>query len=152
MVKVRFSARFYLLVSAISGLLSVILGAFGAHGLKKIVSPEMLTAYQTGVQYQFIHTLALLALAILMLTTEAKPTVTAIKVKNTLKWSANLMIAGILLFSGSLYTMTFMSVTGGFPTWLGPITPIGGLTFIMAWIFLAVAALKLPAEKLPVEK
>ncbi|MBL4797384.1 MAG: DUF423 domain-containing protein [Oleispira sp.] len=141
------SARVYLLISAISGLLSVVLGAFGAHGLKKVVSAEMLTAYQTGVQYQFIHTLALLALAIVMLTSGSNPAVAAIKVKNKLKWSANLMIAGIVLFSGSLYTMTFMSVAGGFPAWLGPITPIGGLTFIMAWILLAVAAYKLPVEK-----
>ena len=152
-----YSARCYLLISAISGLLSVTLGAFGAHGLKKVVSPEMLAAYQTGVQYQFIHTLALLALAILMIALAANPAVAAINVKNELKWSANLMIIGMLLFSGSLYTMTFMSVTGGFPAWLGPITPIGGLTFIMAWILLAVAACKLPAdqlaaEKLPVEK
>jgi len=152
-----FSARCYLFVSAISGLLSVALGAFGAHGLKKVVSAEMLAAYQTGVQYQFIHTLALLALAILMITLGANPAVAAIKIKNKLKWSANLMIVGIVLFSGSLYTMTFMSVAGGFPAWLGPITPIGGLTFIMAWILLAVAAYKLPAdqlsaEKLPVEK
>ena len=152
-----FSARCYLFVSAISGLLSVALGAFGAHGLKKVVSPEMLAAYQTGVQCQFIHTLALLALAILMITLGANPAVAAIKIKNKLKWSANLMIVGIVLFSGSLYTMTFMSVAGGFPAWLGPITPIGGLTFIMAWILLAVAAYKLPAdqlsaEKLPVEK
>ena len=135
-----FSARFYLLVSAISGLLSVALGAFGAHGLKKVVSPEMLAAYQTGVQYQFIHTLVLLALAILMLA--SKPAVV-----NKLKWSANLMITGIVLFSGSLYTMTFMSAAGGFPTWLGPITPIGGLAFIMGWIFLMVAALKLPVDE-----
>ena len=135
-----FSARFYLLVSAISGLLSVALGAFGAHGLKKVVSPEMLAAYQTGVQYQFIHTLVLLALAILMLA--SKPAVV-----NKLKWSANLMITGIVLFSGSLYTMTFMSAAGGFPTWLGPITPIGGLAFIMGWIFLMVAAFKLPIDE-----
>ena len=135
-----FSARFYLLVSAISGLLSVALGAFGAHGLKKVVSPEMLAAYQTGVQYQFIHTLVLLALAILMLA--SKPAVV-----NKLKWSANLMITGIVLFSGSLYTMTFMSAAGGFPTWLGPITPIGGLAFIMGWIFLMVAVLKLPVDE-----
>ena len=137
-----FSARFYLLVSAISGLLSVALGAFGAHGLKKVVSLEMLAAYQAGVQYQFIHTLALLALGILMLTPATRPAVI-----NWLKRSANLMILGILLFSCSLYTMTFMSVTGGFPTWLGPITPIGGLAFIMGWIFLMVAALKLPANE-----
>jgi uncharacterized membrane protein YgdD (TMEM256/DUF423 family) len=139
---VMFSARFYLLVSAISGLLSVTLGAFGAHGLKKVVSPDMLSAYQTGVQYQFIHTLALLALAILMLILASKPAVV-----NKLKLSANLMIIGILLFSGSLYTMTFMSVSGGFPAWLGPITPIGGLTFIMGWIFLMVAAFKLPIDE-----
>jgi len=142
-----FSARFYLLVSAISGLLSVALGAFGAHGLKKVVSPEMLATYQTGVQYQFIHTLALLALGILMLTTTSTLVVSKAAVLRKLKWSANLMIIGIVLFSGSLYTMTFMSAAGGFPTWLGPITPIGGLAFIMGWIFLMVAVLKLPVDE-----
>ena len=136
------SARFYLLISALSGLLSVTLGAFGAHGLKKVVSTDMLVAYQTGVQYQFIHSLVLLALAILLLMPATKPAVA-----NKLKWSANLMLVGILLFSGSLYTMTLMSVTGGFPAWLGPITPIGGLAFIMGWIFLMVAAFKLPIDE-----
>jgi len=142
-----FNARFYLLMSAISGLLSVALGAFGAHGLKKSVSADMLAAYQTGVQYQFIHTLALLAIAILLLISNAGPNVI-----NKLKLCANLMLVGILLFSGSLYTMTFMSVSGGFPAWLGPITPIGGLTFIMAWILLAVAAYKLPVDHLPADQ
>jgi uncharacterized membrane protein YgdD (TMEM256/DUF423 family) len=136
-----FSARFYLLVSAISSLLSVLLGAFGAHGLKKVLSTDMLATYQTAVQYQFLHSLGLLALAILILTLVAKP-----EVINRLKWSANLMIVGVLLFSGSLYTMTFMSVFGGFPAWLGPITPMGGLTLIIAWALLAAAALKLPIE------
>jgi uncharacterized membrane protein YgdD (TMEM256/DUF423 family) len=141
------NARLYLIIAACSGLLSVVLGAFGAHGLKKIVSSEMLGAYQTGVQYQFIHTLALIGLAILLLTLKASPAVV-----RTLKLSANLMLVGIILFSGSLYTMTFMSVAGGFLTWLGPITPIGGLAFIMAWILLAVAAFKLPADQFPEEK
>ncbi|MFT4763448.1 MAG: uncharacterized membrane protein YgdD (TMEM256/DUF423 family) [Oleispira sp.] len=136
------SAQIYLLISAFSGLLSVVLGAFGAHGLKKIVSPDMLAVYQTGVQYQFIHSLALLALAILMLMSVAKPAVLS-----KLKWSANLMMVGILLFSGSLYTMTLMSAAGGFPAWIGPITPIGGLAFIMGWIFLMVAAFKLPIDE-----
>jgi uncharacterized membrane protein YgdD (TMEM256/DUF423 family) len=136
------SARIYLLISAFSGLLSVVLGAFGAHGLKKVVSPDMLAVYQTGVQYQFSHSLVLLALAILMLTRVAKPAV-----MSKLKWSANLMLVGILLFSGSLYTMTFMSAAGEFPAWLGPITPIGGLAFIMGWIFLMVAAFKLPIDE-----
>ena len=138
------SARCYLLISAISGLLTVALGAFGAHGLKKVVSPSMLTVYQTGVQYQFIHTLALLALALFMLSPKSDE---MSKLMNQIKWSANLMLVGIVLFSGSLYTMTFMSVSGGFPAWLGPITPIGGLTFIMAWFLIAYAAFKLPAEE-----
>lgn len=136
-----FSARFYLLLSAISSLLSVVLGAFGAHGLKTVLSADMLLTYQTAVQYQFLHSIALLALAILILTWVSNPDVI-----NKLKWSANLMIIGVLLFSGSLYTMTFMSVFGGFPTWLGPITPMGGLTLIIAWALLAAAALKLPIE------
>jgi len=138
------SARVYLMISAISGLLSVALGAFGAHGLKKVVSPSMLTVYQTGVQYQFIHTLALLALALFILSPKSDE---MNKLMNQIKWSANLMLVGIVLFSGSLYTMTFMSVSGGFPAWLGPITPIGGLTFIMAWFLIAYAAFKLPAEE-----
>tara|TARA_Y100000782_G_C10132787_1_gene243665 strand:- start:208 stop:621 length:414 start_codon:yes stop_codon:yes gene_type:complete len=135
------SARFYLLISALSGVLSVALGAFGAHGLKKVVTTDMLITFQTGVHYQFIHTLALLALSILLLLPATKA------VSSLLKWSANLMIVGIALFSGSLYTMTFMSVSGGFPAWLGPITPIGGLAFIMGWIFLMVAAFKLPIDE-----
>jgi uncharacterized membrane protein YgdD (TMEM256/DUF423 family) len=135
------SARFYLLISALSGVLSVALGAFGAHGLKKVVTPDMLITFQTGVHYQFIHTLALLALSILLLLPATKA------VSRLLKWSANLIIVGIALFSGSLYTMTFMSVSGGFPAWLGPITPIGGLAFIMGWIFLMVAAFKLPIDE-----
>ena len=68
-------------------------------------------------------------------------------VSKLLKLSANLMIVGIMLFSGSLYTMTFMSAADGFPAWLGPITPIGGLAFIMGWIFLLVAAFKLPIDE-----
>jgi uncharacterized membrane protein YgdD (TMEM256/DUF423 family) len=137
-----FSARLYLLVSAISGLLSVALGAFGAHGLQSFVSPGMLAAFQTGVKYQLMHTIVLLVLATLLLVANTGPVVT-----KYLKVSANFMVIGIMLFSGSLYTMTFMSAVGGFPTWLGPITPIGGLAFIMGWIFLMVAALKLPIEE-----
>ena len=135
------SARFYLWVSALSSAVSVALGAFGAHGLKNVVSVDMLATYQTGVQYQFIHSLALLALAILLFMPVAKG------VSKLLKLSANLMIVGIMLFSGSLYTMTFMSAADGFPAWLGPITPIGGLAFIMGWIFLLVAAFKLPIDE-----
>jgi uncharacterized membrane protein YgdD (TMEM256/DUF423 family) len=141
-----FSAHCYLLMSAISGLLSVALGAFGAHGLKTVVSPNMLAAYQTGVQYQFIHTLALLALAVFMLSSVAKSDAME-NMMNKIKWSANLMFVGIVLFSGSLYIMTIMSVSGGFPVWLGLITPVGGLAFIMAWFLIGYSAFKLPAEE-----
>jgi len=135
------SARFYLWTSALSSAVCVALGAFGAHGLKQVVSVDMLATYQTGVQYQFIHSLALLALAIFLFMPAAKV------VSKLLKISANFMIVGIMLFSGSLYTMTFMSAADGFPAWLGPITPIGGLAFIMGWIFLLVAAFKLPIDE-----
>lgn len=135
------STRIYWLVSAISGLLSVALGAFGAHGLKNLVFPDMLAVYQTGVQYHSIHTLVLLFISGVLLIPSLNSSATKV-----LKWAANLMIIGILLFSGSLYAMTLLSISGEFPNWLGPITPLGGLTFIIAWGLLAIAAFQLPIE------
>ncbi|MFT3754125.1 MAG: DUF423 domain-containing protein [Paludibacter sp.] len=112
-----------LIIAAISGMLAVILGAFGAHGLTKIISPEMLEVYKTGVQYQFYHTFALLAVGILMHFNQSK----------VLKWSANLFMAGIVLFSGSLYTLSITGIKV-----LGAITPVGGVAFIAGWVLLAV--------------
>ena len=129
------AAKMYLFLSAISGFIAVGLGAFGAHGLKNRLTPELLAAYQTGVQYHFIHTLALLGLAVWMLSSA--------EFSRWAGWSANFMLIGILLFSGSLYAMAFMSMAGGFPKWLGPITPLGGLCFMIGWGLLAVAAIKL---------
>jgi uncharacterized membrane protein YgdD (TMEM256/DUF423 family) len=114
-------------LAAISGILSVMLGAFGAHGLKKIISPDMLEVFKTGVQYQFYHTFALLAVGILMYFGESK----------SLKWSANLFMIGILLFSGSLYLLAITNIK-----LLGIITPFGGVAFIIGWILLAVHAYK----------
>jgi len=116
-----------LTIAAISGMISVMLGAFGAHGLKKIISPEMLEVYKTGVQYQFYHTFALLAVGILMHFSESK----------ALKWSANLFMTGIILFSGSLYALSVSDIKI-----LGAITPIGGVAFIAGWILLAVHVTK----------
>jgi uncharacterized membrane protein YgdD (TMEM256/DUF423 family) len=116
-----------LAIAAVSGMTAVMLGAFGAHGLKKVISPEMLEVFKTGVQYQFYHTFALLAVGILMYFGESK----------ALKWSANLFLIGILLFSGSLY---ILAITGIKP--LGIITPFGGVAFIIGWILLAVHAYK----------
>ncbi|MFZ4456778.1 MAG: DUF423 domain-containing protein [Bacteroidales bacterium] len=119
-------------IAALSGLMCVTLGAFGAHGLKSLLAPEMLTVYETGVRYQFYHTFALLFITLLFQ-------------KNESKWfmrSAYLFLAGIVLFSGSLYAMALSGI-GGVPLrWLGAITPFGGICFIIGWGFLFVGVKK----------
>ncbi|MFT5161929.1 MAG: uncharacterized membrane protein YgdD (TMEM256/DUF423 family) [Alteromonadaceae bacterium] len=112
---------------ALFALLSVVLGAFGAHGLKSKISADMLAVFQTGVQYQFYHALGLILLGLLM-----KQMPSAL-----LAWSGGLMIAGIFMFSGSLY---LLALTGN--KLFGPITPLGGLFFIVAWGLLLVGVLK----------
>ena len=121
-----------LTIAAISGLLAVALGAFGAHALKKMISPEMLEVYKTGVQYQFYHTFALLAVGVLIQFNTSK----------SLKWSGYLFVVGILLFSGSLYVMTITGIKG-----LGIITPFGGTVWIAAWFLLMVHCRKLTNSK-----
>jgi uncharacterized membrane protein YgdD (TMEM256/DUF423 family) len=121
-----------LTIAAISGLLAVVLGAFGAHALKKMISPEMLEVYKTGVQYQFYHTFALLAVGVLMHFNTSK----------ALKWSGYLFVLGILLFSGSLYVMTITGIKA-----LGIITPFGGTVWIAAWFLLMVHCRKLTNSK-----
>ena len=112
-----------LTIAAVSGMTAVMLGAFGAHALRKIITPEMLEVFKTGVQYQFYHTFALLAVGILMHFGESK----------ALKASANLFLTGIILFSGSLYAL---ALTGIKP--LGIVTPFGGVAFIAGWVMLIV--------------
>jgi len=119
----------FLLLAAASGALAVGLGAFGAHGLKQVVSPQMLAIWQTGVQYHFYHTLALFMLAVLM----AKGTITTESVVAGVCFGA-----GIVCFSGSLYWLAL-----GGPRWLGPVTPLGGLLFIIGWCALGVFAWKM---------
>ena len=121
-----------LTIAAICGLLAVVLGAFGAHALKKMISPEMLEVYKTGVQYQFYHTFALLAVGILMHFNTSK----------ALKWSGYLFVVGILLFSGSLYVMTITGIKA-----LGIITPFGGTVWIAAWFLLMIHCSKLTNSK-----
>ncbi len=122
--------KIWLFIVGVSGLLTVGFGAFGAHGLKGKISESLLSAFQTGTHYQMFHTLALLGLAILVsqLTTIPKAFI----------FSANFWIAGIILFSGSLYCLAL-----GGPSWLGPITPIGGLLLMAGWVTLAIGALQL---------
>lgn len=125
--------RGFLLLATILGALSVGLGAFGAHGLKKIVGPETVASFETAVRYQFYHVFALLAVAILF---EKFP-------DRFLKWAGNCFIIGILLFSGSLYLMAIMDATEmvGKKS-IGIITPIGGLFFIAGWLLLFFGLLK----------
>ncbi|SDI49020.1 Uncharacterized membrane protein YgdD, TMEM256/DUF423 family [Natribacillus halophilus] len=109
--------------------LAVAIGAFGAHGLEGRVSERMLENYQTGVQYHMFHALGMIAAGL----TAALAGGNAL-----LGWSGGLMFFGIIVFSGSLYTMALTGMT-----WLGAITPIGGVAFIVGWILLTVAVFKI---------
>ncbi|HMV68427.1 MAG TPA: DUF423 domain-containing protein [Myxococcota bacterium] len=100
--------------AAVTGALAVALGAFGAHGLKQVVTdPHLLEVWDTGARYHLLHAVVLLVLA----GRPASP------------WAPRLLLAGITLFSGSLY---LMAITGA--RWLGAVTPLGGLCFIAGWL------------------
>jgi len=123
-----------LFIASLLGALGVVLGAFGAHSLKAVLSPTQLSGYETGIAYHFYHTFALIGTGILLAKSSNK----------WLKTAAVLFLLGILLFSGSLYLLGCRELLG-IDAWrsiLGPITPIGGLCFIVAWISLGVGVLK----------
>jgi uncharacterized membrane protein YgdD (TMEM256/DUF423 family) len=117
------NARSCLAVAALALAAAVALGAFGAHALKLRLAAEMLTTYQTAVQYHFWHALGLLGVGVLMVRSPDS---------RALAWVAWLLVAGLLLFSGSLY---LLALTGA--AWLGAVTPLGGVAFIAAWLGLA---------------
>jgi uncharacterized membrane protein YgdD (TMEM256/DUF423 family) len=120
-------------IAAISGALAVGLGALGAHALKEQIAPHRLQYFEKAVQYQFVHTLALLAVASLM---------SKFGATRWLKWAAWAFIFGILGFSGSLYGLAIAEIAPMPVKILGPITPLGGLGFIAGWIFMFLATLK----------
>lgn len=117
----------FIKTAAILGALSVAFGAFAAHTLKQSISAYALEIFETAVKYQFYHVFALLAVAILYKQFPNK----------FLIWSGRLFIAGIILFSGSLYILTAIKAAEqpGY-NWVGAITPVGGLCFILGWILL----------------
>jgi len=120
-----------ILAAAFLGALAVILGAFGAHGLKALISAPSLEIWQKGVEYQFYHVFALLYLS------------TFARYKNKLIGLSFFFFAlGIILFSGSLYVLALKDIYHFSTQFIGPITPIGGLCFILGWICLFLAALK----------
>jgi uncharacterized membrane protein YgdD (TMEM256/DUF423 family) len=116
----------FVFLGALNMAIAVMLGAFGAHGLKNKVTPEQLAWWHTGVEYHVYHALALLIIGTLI---AAQPQL-AIP-----KGSAWALQIGIVIFSGSLYAMTL-----GAPRWFGAITPIGGTAFIVGWLWLAYSA------------
>lgn len=116
-----------ILAGAIFMALAVSLGAFGAHALKKVLSPEMLIIYHTGVEYQFYHALGLLLTGLIGFHIKSK----------LIGWAAVFLTVGIILFSGSLYLLTLSGIKA-----LGAITPLGGVSFIAGWICLTLALVK----------
>ena len=119
-------ARTFIVIAALSGFLSVGLGAFGAHALKNRLDEYSLGVFETAVQYQFYHTLALLAVGLLTLWHPQS---------GLLRSSGFAFIVGMLVFSGSLYLLSF---TGA--RWLGAITPIGGVSFLVGWVCLMIGS------------
>jgi len=118
----------FLLVGALAGLTGVLLGAFGAHGLRESLSPAMLTIYKTGVDYQMWHALALMGVALLL---RYNPD------EKSLIRAGWFFLLGIVFFSGSLYILACFHLK-----WLGMVTPVGGVFFIVGWVLLALFSLK----------
>ena len=111
-------------------LLSVVLGAFGAHALKALVTPDKLVVFETGVRYQFMHGIALIVLSLYAHQNNA-----VLGTQKGISWAANFFIIGICCFSGSLYLLTLQSIFNfSGAIFLGPITPIGGLFFMLGWL------------------
>jgi uncharacterized membrane protein YgdD (TMEM256/DUF423 family) len=122
-------AKLFITLASLSGMFAVMLGAFGAHALRGKLDDYAQGVFETAVQYQFYHSLALLAVGILAI---SQPQTVM------LKSSGWLFFIGILIFSGSLYTLSFTGLR-----WLGAITPLGGLAFIAGWACLAATGWKL---------
>ena len=121
--------KMFLRWGAILAALSVVLGAFGAHALKQVLSEKSLATFETGVRYQIYHAFALLVAGILYKEFPNK----------FVQISGRLFILGIILFSGSLYGLAALELTAQVGLrWIGAITPLGGLCFILGWVLLAV--------------
>ena len=125
--------KLFLIIGIILAGLAVALGAFGAHGLKKLVDAQTVSNYQTGVQYQMYHALALIVIGIL-----------AERLSSSfINYAGFFFMGGIVCFSGSLYLLSsFKAMNKTVPSFVFPITPLGGLLFILGWVMLLVAVVK----------
>lgn len=119
--------KLFFILGALNGFIAVALGAFGAHGLEGKIPDKYLETWQTAVQYQMFHAVGLLVLGLL-----------AGKIDSPLiNWSGWLMLIGIILFSGSLFVLSVTQIKV-----LGAITPLGGVSFLVAWVLMIIAAYK----------
>ncbi|MFV0537736.1 MAG: DUF423 domain-containing protein [Dysgonomonas sp.] len=123
--------QFVLIVAGIYGMLSVVLGAFGAHAFKKILSAEKLVSFETGVRYQMYHAIVLLVIGFALSFSTS-----------TERWAAICLMVGIFLFSFSIYFLTFAEHWNLNLKFLGPITPLGGLFLILGWSLLIMFFVK----------
>lgn len=117
-------ATHWLAFCGLSLALATMLGAFGTHALKPVLPPARFESFETGVSYQFFHTLGLLVIVLLRARRDTM----------LLRWSARLVVAGIVLFCGSIYALTF-----GAPRFLGMVAPLGGASFMLAWLLFALS-------------
>ncbi len=122
------AAKQFLALGALAALAAVLLGAFGAHALKAKLAADALAWWRTSVEYHFYHALGLLAVGL---------TAAHLPESALLKWSGWLMLAGIVVFSGSLYALALSG-----QRWLGAVTPFGGVAFLAAWALFAAAVLR----------
>lgn len=120
--------KFFLLMGAVNTFICIALGAFGAHGLKHVLTPEMLTIFHTGLQYHIYHALGLLFVGMLSL---------HFAKSRLMELAGWFMLLGIILFSVSLYVMTLADIRE-----IGIITPFGGMSYMLAWLILSVAIWK----------
>ncbi len=127
----------FLIIASILGCTAVMLGAFGAHGLKELINENQLRIYEKGVSYQFYHTLALFITAMLLERNSSK----------YFKWAGYCFVIGVLLFSGSLYILATADISGINKTIIGPITPLGGLGFILGWLFFMIGSMNVNTTK-----
>jgi uncharacterized membrane protein YgdD (TMEM256/DUF423 family) len=124
-------ARIFVTVGALSGFVAVAAGAFGAHGLRARLAPDLLAVFETGARYQMYHALAMIAAGWVVSRTPGAAAA----------WAGWLFLAGTIVFSGTLYALALTGVR-----WLGAVTPLGGLCFLAGWLCLALAARHLPTE------
>ncbi|WP_338471086.1 DUF423 domain-containing protein [Niallia sp. XMNu-256] len=120
--------KIFVIIGAVFTALSVAFGAFGAHILERILEPRYLETWGTGVTYQMLHAVGIILVGLLM---------GKLPGNTLLSWSGWLMVIGILLFSGSLFVLSITKIS-----MLGAITPLGGVSFIIAWVLMIVAAVK----------